>query len=390
MIISDPYIGGYGNLVSFILWGSIGTVLLIKILLFIQNYIKNKASILFFKTDEETVKERFMYAKTWYGLFVVVLFLFFVFLGLLFSFKIWGKTLTIKDFSFILNYGLFSTGSDITTGQHIWLTPFKILVILCFIFAGILLAFMINRFVLNRIFQLLPVDIGIQNTVSSLTRYLIIVAAIFLGFKWGGLGDLLLGIGIVIGSIGYIVKEPIGDFISYFIILVQRPLKIGDLVKINDTLGFVRHITPRSVILRTKNSYTVIMPNAMIINQPVINWNYSRGFIAFDDILFTIPYTIDPLKVKQIIAEVLDANTDILKSPKPIIRLDNFGENGYEFMLRGFLSSNKTLDIWDIASEVRFALVEALQKNNIAIAVPMRIVFTKPHKTLEPESIKEI
>ncbi len=390
MIISDPYIGGYGNLVSFVLWGTIGTILLIKVLLFIQDYIKVKSSVLFFKTDEETVKERFMYAKTWYGLFVVALFIIFVFLGILLSFKIWGKTFTLKDFSSILNYGLFSTGLDITTGQHIWLTPFKILVILGFICAGFLLAFMINRFVLHRIFQLLPVDIGIQNTVSSLTRYLIIVAAIFLGFNWANLGNLLFVIGVVIGSIGYIVKEPIADFISYFIILVQRPLKIGDLIKINDTLGFVRHITPRSVILRTKNSYTVIMPNAMIINQPVINWNYSRGFIAFDDISFTIPYSIDPLRVKQIIAEVLDANTDILKSPKPIIRLENFGENGYEFMLRGFLSSNKTLEIWDIASEIRFALVQALQKHNISIAVPTRVIFTKPHKALEAEPIKEL
>ena len=132
------------------------------------------------------------------------------------------------------------------------------------------------------------------------------------------------------------------------------------------------------------------MPNTMVINQPVLNWNYSRGFIAFDDILFTVPYSVDPLFVKTIVAEVLDANTDILKSPRPIIRLENFGENGYEFLLRGFLSSNKTLDIWDIASNVRLALVQALQKNGISLAVPTRLVLTKELTHVsDTEPIKE-
>lgn len=391
MLISDPYIGGYGNLVSFVLWGTIGTILLIKLLLIIQNYIKTKSSTVFFISDEETVKERFVNAKTWYGLFVVALFIVFVMIGILLSLRIWGKTISFKDFESVLNYGLFSTGFDATIGQHIWLTPLKIIIVICIILAGFLLAFTINRFVLHRIFQLLPVDIGIQNTVSSITRYFIIVAAIFLAFNWGGLGTLFTFIGIIIASIGYIVKEPIGDFISYFIILVQRPLKIGDLVKINETLGVVRHITPRSVIIRAKNSYTIVMPNTMVINQPVLNWNYSRGFIAFDDILFTVGYSVDPLKVKNIVAEVLDANTDILKSPRPIIRLENFSENGYEFLLRGFLSSNKTLEIWDVASDVRFALVQALQKHGITVAIPTRIIYTQPmNKITDSNSIKDI
>jgi small-conductance mechanosensitive channel len=148
-------------------------------------------------------------------------------------------------------------------------------------------------------------------------------------------------------------------------------------------LGVVRHITPRSVIIRTKNSYTVIVPNATIINETVHNWNYSRGFIAFDDIFITVPYSADPLFVKSIIEKVLDANTDLLKSPKPIIRLENFGENGYEFLLRGFLSSNKTLEIWDIASNVRLALVQALQKEGIYIALPTRLIINEQQRTIK-------
>ncbi len=383
MIISDSYVGGYGNLVSYVVWGVIGTMILIKLLLVGQDHLKKKASKLFFATDEETIKERFVYAKTWYGLFVVGLFVVFSIIGLILSLRIWGKSTSWQEISYILNYPLYPSSFDVVTGQHIWLTPMTILSLLGFICAGFILAFTINRFVLIRIFQLLPVDIGIQNTVLSLSRYLIVIAAIFLGFQWANLGWLLIGIGLVIGSIGYIVKEPISDFISYFIILVQRPLKIGDLVMVKNNLGVVRHITPRSVIIRTKNSYTVIVPNATIINETVHNWNYSRGFIAFDDIFITVPYSADPLFVKSIIEKVLDANTDLLKSPKPIIRLENFGENGYEFLLRGFLSSNKTLEIWDIASNVRLALVQALQKESIYIALPTRLIINEQQRTIK-------
>lgn len=383
MIISDSYVGGYGNLVSYVVWGIIGTMILIKLLLVGQDYIKKKASKLFFVTDEETIKERFIYAKTWYGLFVVVLFIVFSVVGLVLSLRIWGKSTSWQEISYILNYPLYPTSFDAMTGQHIWLTPLTLLSLIIFICAGFVLAFAVNRFVLNRIFQLLPVDIGIQNTVSSISQYLIVIAAIFLGFQWANLGTLLFGLGLVIASIGYIVKEPISDFISYFIILVQRPLKIGDLVMVKNNLGVVRHITPRSVIIRTKNSYTVIVPNATVINETVLNWNYSRGFIAFDDIFITVPYSADPLFVKSLIEKVLDANPDLLKSPKPIIRLENFGDNGYEFLLRGFLSSNKTLEIWDIASNVRFALVQALQKEGINIAIPTRVIIQEQQRTIK-------
>jgi small-conductance mechanosensitive channel len=377
MIISDPYVGGYGNLVSYIMWGIIGTAVVIKGLLIFQLWIRTKASQLFFSQTDDGLRERFTNAKTWYGLFVILLFMFSVSMGVILTMRLWGKQLTVKDIMYALNYEMLSTGYDTTTGQHVWLTPLKIITMLSFVLCGSMLAFAINRFVLRRIFELLPVDLGVQNTVSSILRYLFILASILLAFLWGGLGTFLIAIGVVIGSIGYIVKEPISDFISYFIILVQRPIKIGDFITMGELFGVVRHITPRSVIIRTKNSYSIIVPNSSIINQPVHNWNYTRGFVAFDDITFTVPYSIDPLKVRAIVTEVLDSNPDLLKTPRPILRLEDFSENGYAFMIRGFISSNRTLDMWDIASDVRFALVQAFRAHDIAIAVPTRVLVTR-------------
>ena len=240
------------------------------------------------------------------------------------------------------------------------------------IIGGFVLASAVNRFVLSRIFSLIPVDLGVQNTVMSITRYVIILIVFLVAFMWAKLGTMLFTIGFVLFSITYVFKEPLTDFFSYFIILVQRPIQIGDYIEINEELsGVVRRITPRSVILRRKNSYTIIVPNSMIIKDPLSNWNYASNFVAFDDIILTIPYSADPELVRDVIAEVLEKSLAVLKSPAPVIRLEEFGEYGFKFMIRGFVTDNNILNKWDIASDVRFSIVSALRKNGIKIAVPV-------------------
>lgn len=383
MIMSDPYVGGYGNLVSYIFWGFIFTVVMIKLLIFFQNLMRSTARQVFFYTEDEKIKERFAYARTWFGLFVIILFVLLVLSGILIGFRIWGRAFNLNEIAGIFSYEMFKIDREAVT-------PLTLLGIVAFIAIGFAVAFAVNKFVIRRIFRLIPVDVGIQNTITSLVRYFVIFSAFILGFNWGGLSSLLIAIGVVIGSISYILKEPVGDFISYFIILVQRPIKIGDFVEINpQMMGVVRQITPRSVIIRAKNSFSIIVPNSTIISNNIKNWNFSGVFVALNDILLTVPFSVEPRKVKEIIAQVFDENTEILKTPKPIIRLTDFGESGYIFMARAFISSSKTLNMWNIASDLRFSLVEALQEHKIGMAVPTRVVV-KPGKTVPPSIHEEL
>ena len=103
----------------------------------------------------------------------------------------------------------------------------------------------------------------------------------------------------------------------------------------------------------------------------------------------TIPYEYNPAQVRDILFKVLDDHPNILKSPKPVIRLEGFGEYGYEFIIRGFVSSHYTLDMWDIASDVRIGVVQALKDNNIKIAVPVRLMKTTELESKEVQSKKE-
>lgn len=377
MILSNPYVG-FGKLVLYILMRLFYSALLVLILYALHTLLKKGASRVFFYTEEGgTLRERFDYGKTLYGFFVIVLFLTFIFITALGVAKIWSwpeKLAQMTYWSDLVKWVKTPLMLETTDNP---ISMFSLIKIMSFIVIGFIISYAFNRFILNRVFDVLLIEPGVQNTIASLTRYMIILTAIVFGFQSVGLGELVwylitaLGIGI-----GWVMKDPIGDFIAYFIILVQRPVKIGDYITIDeDNRGVVRKITPRSVVIRRKNSTTLIVPNTIVIKKPIANWNYARGFIAFDDILVTVAYETDPALVKTILEKVVDQNLYLLKSPKPIVRLENFSDSGYVFLVRGFLSSNYTLDQWDIASDVRLEIVKMLRSNNIQLIVPVRIII---------------
>lgn len=384
MVLSNPYIG-FGKLVLFILSRFMYMALALPILYWLHQTLKRGASHLFFYADDGVMRERFEYAKTSYGLFMVALFLSFTILGVILVAKMWGWPDTFAQMNHWRDFVNWLKNPILLATTENPISMFSLIKIMSFIVAGFALAYAINRFILGRIFDVLLVEPGVQNTVTSLTRYLILITTLILGFQAVGLDALVWYlIGALIVGIGWVIKDPIGDVIAYFIILVQRPIKIGDYITLDEeNKGVVRKITPRSVVIRRKNSTTIIVPNSTVIRKPLANWNYARGFTAFDDIMVTVTFQTDPTIVKGLLEKVLDASPFVLKSPKPVVRLENFSDYGFVFLVRGYLSSNYTLDQWDIASDIRLDIVKVLRQQNIELAMPMRIVVNAQGKTIE-------
>lgn len=373
IIMSNPYIG-YGPQFFYFISRIVLILLLIPFFASIQAQLKRISGNFFFYSDGEVIKERFSYGRTAYGLFVITSFLFFVACGFILAANLLGYPVGFRLISTWLHKGIYPV-QDAVTGRTYFITSLDLAQVLLYIFGGLLLAYVVNRFILRRMFDLLLVNIGVQSALLSLTRYCILLAAIVIGLQSIGLSSSLLYIFAIIGGLGVAGKEIITDFIGYFIILVQRPIKIGDLIRIDeDVTGVVRHVTLRSVVLRRKNSVTVIIPNSHVMTRPVTNWSYSRTFFAFDDILITVPYAADPARVKELMTSVLNDNPHILKSPNPIVWLNSFTDNGFQFMVRGFLSPDKVLDQFEIASNVRLELVRVLRDHGIDVASPTRLI----------------
>ncbi|KKP96141.1 MAG: MscS Mechanosensitive ion channel [candidate division TM6 bacterium GW2011_GWE2_36_25] len=377
IIMSDPFVG-YSKLVTSMLQGTLWTIILIALFWWVQKILKRYSSDLFFVSIGETVKERFSYAKTWYALFIVVSFAVLIaFVVFLFA-KIWGYPVSADNIANFFNVEITKIKGDLP-GETIPITLWSIVRLIAFIFGGFLIATIFNRYVLERIYNLLQVDAGVQNTISRITSYVIVLIIVIIGLTNIGLGSWVpVALGALVVGIAFAIKGPADDFVSYFIILVERFVKIGDYIRLNDVTseisGVVRKITPRSVILRKKNAYNIIIPNSKITKSLVLNWNYARSYFAFEDMYITIAYSADPMKVKDTLLKILDENPSVLKSPMPIIRIINFTLSGYEFLIRGYLSSSNVLNQWDIRSDIRFAIAQEFKKAKIKIAVPVRDV----------------
>lgn len=372
VILGNPYLG-YGPQVFNLISKMFLIGILIPSFLFLHEKLKKLSVVLFFQSEEDTTKERFNYARTAYGLFVIVSFALLMFLGIVIAANIWGYHIGFDKIQEWLHYEIRSYTSD--TGKKISVDIIDFSMVLFYLLGGIIVAYLVNRFILARIFDLLLVNIGIQNAVASLIRYIIVLVSLILGLRSIGLGSLITYILIVIGGLGVAGKEIITDILGYFIILVQRPIKIGDFIRIdNEITGIVRNINLRSVVLRRKNSVTVIVPNSQVTSRPVINWNYSRSYFALEDIMVTIPYSGDPDKVKAILFSVLGSNINILKNPAPVVWLWDFAENGFQFLVRGYAGFDKVLEQWQISSEIRLEMIKLLRANGIEVASPVRIV----------------
>lgn len=373
IIMSNPYIG-FGRLVLYIASNLIYTAFVIKAVIWMHGFFKRGASYIFFFSGEDVIRERFTYARTWFGLFIISSFFIFSFIGIIIVAKIWGWPIFLKDIIALFHHPILleQTTTPISLSS--------LLQIIGFVMGGFVAAYAIDRFVLDKIFDLLLVDAGVQHATVRLIQYFFVVIAVAMGLKSVGL-DALIGwvIGGALLGIGWYVRELLADFIAYFIILIQRPIKIGDYIKMEEeTQGVVQRITARSIVIRRKNSTTIVIPNSQVVSRPVINWNYVRNFIAFDDIDVFIDYREDPDVVKELLLQAVTSHQQVLRNPKPIIRLDAFEVQGYRFMVRGFVSSVYTLEMWNIASDVRLSIMRSLRANNIRVALPLRII-TKDH-----------
>ncbi|HLB94517.1 MAG TPA: mechanosensitive ion channel domain-containing protein [Candidatus Babeliales bacterium] len=376
MIFSDPYIGGYSKLVYFVLSGVVWTALLIGILWWSEGLVRNLSARLFFEISEDGSKERFANAKTAYGLFLVLLFASSLFIAFLILAQIWGQ---FNPLDKIGEYYTFSP-FKITGGQGDIPVSLKLLVtILGFIGIGIGAAWIFNRYVLRPIFNLLVINSGVQNTILVISQYLIVFIVLFICLGSIGLETVVWHLFLVLGvALLWSVKDPANDFIAYFVLLIERSIKIGDYIELADgeIVGIVRKITPRTVVIRRKNSVSIIVPNSVIIRSAVYNWNYTQNFFAFDDFFITVPYSFDPKLVKQVILGVLDRDINILKTPAPVVRLHEFDPNGMIFLIRGFLSSVNLANQWNIVSDLKIELVSTLRAHGIPIAAHTRVMIS--------------
>ncbi len=223
------------------------------------------------------------------------------------------------------------------------------------------------RFVLEEdIYDRFALSGGISYAISKMVNYIILLLGFF--FAVSSLGyDLttfaVLGSAFAVG-LGFGMQNIVNNFVSGLILLFERPVKVGDVIQMDDTTGVVGHIGIRASIIRTNNSAEIIVPNGNLISGKVINWtlsNRQRGI----EINLAVGAGADPKHVMQLLKEVACVHPLIIKIPPPEAFLISFAGDSFTYLLRVW--TNNAEQWISIRSEISIAIHAALVKENITI-----------------------
>ncbi|MDM7460353.1 MAG: mechanosensitive ion channel [bacterium] len=265
------------------------------------------------------------------------------------------------------NYPLFRIGaSELTVSVVATL-------ILSFV-ALYLITLWLKRLVARRLLARTSLDLGAREAVGSLLRYLVLflggVAIVqSAGVDLTALNVLAGAIGV---GVGFGLQNIANNFISGLIILVERPIKVGDRVEVGNIDGRVVAIGARATTVITNDNIAVIVPNSRFIAEPVVNWTQNDPRVRFK-IPIGVAYGSDLRQVERLLLEVAAEHPDVHPEPAPVVRLMKFGDNAIEFELRVW-STTLVHKRGKLISDLNFAIYEKFQQHGVEIPFPQREV----------------
>ncbi|QYJ86978.1 mechanosensitive ion channel [Shewanella mesophila] len=177
--------------------------------------------------------------------------------------------------------------------------------------------------------------------------------------------------GAVAIGVGFGAQNIINNFISGWILMWERPIRIGDFLEIGETKGVVESINTRSTLIRRSDGVHMLVPNSQLLENTVTNWtlidNNARSTVSVG-----VAYGSDAVLVSRLIKQAMDERDDIIKQPEPVVLFADFGDNALMFDGIFWVCANSEADTRKIRSDIRFRLYQLFNEHDIVIAFPQR------------------
>ncbi len=211
-------------------------------------------------------------------------------------------------------------------------------------------------------------DSGARVAFSTLARYsitIIGVTAVFglLGIGWEKIQWLAAALTF---GLGFGLQEIVANFVSGLILLIERPVRVGDVVTIGNLMGKVNRIQIRATTITLWDRSEMIVPNKEFITSKLVNWTLSDSKRRIE-IPLRIAYGADLELVKRTLVEIAGRHPDVLEDPEPHALLLDFGDDAIKLELRFVVDFGKGLKTKD---EVQMALDKAFRERGIEFALP--------------------
>ena len=287
------------------------------------------------------------------------------------SFFLWlealARLLTVYDrvagyTTKVLSYPIGVQRVHITLGN---ILSFFFILIVGYALAN-LLAFALRKLLLLKF----SLQRGLPFAISKVIYYVLLVLVFLVALVNAGmeLNKFTLITGALGVGVGFGLQNIVNNFVSGLILLLERPIRVGDTVEMKGLVGRVRRIGPRSSTIHTFQDAEVIVPNSDLVSNEVVNWTLS-SLRRRVDIPVGVAYGTDPERMLALLHEVASSHPGVVESPKTEAYFIGFGDSALNFELRFWTYRE---DWFQLKSEVAVSLMKALRESKIEVPFPQR------------------
>jgi small-conductance mechanosensitive channel len=261
----------------------------------------------------------------------------------------------------------------------------KILLALLILSFGLFLANLFSRFVANRLLAMTQLDESAKAAIHKVSFLILTVILILYALHTVNIPLTILTLlgGAVAIGVGFGSQNLINNFISGFIIMFERPIKIDDVIEVDNIIGRVEHIGTRCTQIRTQANLNILVPNSTFLESNIINWTLSDDIVRCD-VSVGVAYGSSTRETVKALERALEEHDLILKKPEPIIAFKSFGDNALVFEVFFWIRLGKGRMVrLQTESNVRFLIEKHLREAGIVVAFPQRDVHLDASKPLE-------
>lgn len=287
----------------------------------------------------------------------------------------------IEQFESLWNLPLIKLGS----GQAVVLG--QIILVALLLVIGYLASKLVERLIERRLAQT-SVTADAAYALKRLSFYALLVTVVMLALSL--LQIPLTAFAFISGAIaigvGFGAQNIINNFISGWILMFERPVRIGDFIELDDQKGVVETIGNRSTRIRRTDGVHILVPNSQLLERKVVNWT----LVDFDIrsiVRVGVAYGSPAKLVSELMLQAVQENSSIKKKPTPLIVFEDFGDNSLVFDAYFWSEVHAERDQRILRSEVRFRIDELFAENGIVIAFPQRDLHMD---TLSPLEIRMV
>lgn len=225
------------------------------------------------------------------------------------------------------------------------------------------------------------------NAAASLERllfYVLLIVIVLVAMNIVGIpltAFTIFGGALAIG-VGFGAQNLINNFISGLILMMERPIRIGDLVEVDDRAGFIEEIGARCSRLRQFSGVDILVPNSAFLEKTVINWTLSDAKVRWE-IRVGVAYGSDTRQTQKLILKAVEEHGRVLEEPEPLVVFSEFGDNALIFDAYFWLTMGPATDPRVVRSDIRHRIDKLMKDAGIVIAFPQRDVHLDTNGPLD-------